>query len=251
MSNKPHTWSEDYKIASYFVNLRGRAGLYAVLNFIQDVGWMHARQMKVQLEPHQGWVFTRQSLTMNAWPKWNETISIKTWLRPPVSDVFFFRDYEISIGDRLIGECTSTFSVIDMNTRKMVAPDKEKLAAVYREDYARTETPEKIPWASEAQPIAQFQVRNSDLDMNNHVNNTKYAQWILDAIPLDILKGDVHLQKYEVNFLSETRSGDQVSLTMTKPAGDDSITQFQGVRAADGKPVFTARLHTSTLNLKN
>lgn len=243
--NKPHIWSEEYKIASYFVNLRGRAGLYAILNFIQDVGWMHARQMNVRLEPSQGWVFTRQSLTMDAWPKWNETITIKTWIRPPQSELFFYRDYEILIGDKKIGECTSTFSVIDMNTRKMVALDHNKLGAVYREDYSRTESPEKIPWQTEAQEIAKFEVRNSDLDMNNHVNNTKYAQWILDAIPLDILKGDVHLQKYEVNFLAETRSGDQVNLQMLKPAENTKLTQFQGVRAADGKPVFAARLHTT------
>lgn len=243
-SQKPHTWSEDYKIASYFVNLRGRAGLYSLLNFIQDVGWMHARQMRVQLEPHQGWVFTRQSLTMNAWPKWNETITIKTWLRTPTSDVFFFRDYEFFNGETKIGECTSTFSVIDMNTRKMVAPDLNKLGAVFRDDHNRTELPEKILWQSDVTEIAQFEVRNSDLDMNNHVNNTKYAQWILDAIPLEVLKGDVQLKKYEINFLTETKSGDKVILQKTN-APDSAITQFQGVRAADGKPVFAARLHTS------
>lgn len=245
MSHKPHTWSEDYKIASYFVNLRGRAGLYAILNFIQDVGWMHGRQMKIQLDPNQAWVFTRQSLTMNSWPKWNDTITIKTWVRPPTSDVFFFRDYEILIGDQKIGECTSTFSVIDMNTRKLIAPNQQKLGAVYREDYVRSESPEKISWQTEASEIAQFHVRNSDLDMNNHVNNTKYAQWILDALPLEILKGDVHLQKYEVNFLAETRSGDQVNLFMSKPTENSKFTQFQGVRSADSKPVFTARLYTA------
>ncbi|MES2801716.1 MAG: acyl-ACP thioesterase domain-containing protein [Bdellovibrionota bacterium] len=244
MTQKPHTWSEEYKIASYFVNLRGRAGLYSLLNFIQDVGWMHARQMRVQLEPHQGWVFTRQSLTMNTWPKWNETITIKTWLRTPASDVFFFRDYEIFNGETKIGECTSTFSVIDMNTRKMVIPDLNKLAAVFREDGHHTESPEKILWQTEVTEIAQFEVRNSDLDMNNHVNNTKYAKWILDAIPLEILKSDVQLTKYEINFLAETKSGDKVTLQKTN-APDSAVTQFQGVRAADGKPVFTARLHTS------
>lgn len=244
MSDKPNTWSENYTIASYFVNLRGRAGLYAVLNFIQDVGWMHARQMKVSLDPSQAWVFTRQSLSMTAWPKWNDTITIKTWIRPPTSDLFFFRDYEISIGDKIIGECTSTFSVIDMNTRKMVALDHKKLGAVYRDDYSRQESPEKIPWQAESTEVAQFQVRNSDLDMNNHVNNTKYAQWILDAIPLEVLKGDVQLKKYEVNFLAETKSGDVVSLHKTNNSELSGITQFQGVRLPDGKPVFTAKLHT-------
>lgn len=244
MSEKLSTWTEDYKIASYFVNLRGRAGLYSVLNFIQDVGWIHARQMKVSLEPHQGWVFTRQCLNMTAWPKWNETITIKTWLRKPTSEIFFFRDYEIFNGDLKIGECTSTFTVMDMNTRKLAQLDVKKLAAIFREDYNHDQSPEKIQWQTDVTELAQFEVRNSDLDMNNHVNNTRYAQWILDAIPLEILKGDTQLTKYEINFLAETKSGDKVTLLKTN-APDTSITQFQGVRTADGKPVFTARLYSS------
>lgn len=239
------TWTEEYKIGSFYINLRGRVGLYAMLNFIQDVGWMHARKMKVNLEPHQGWVFTRQTLSMTEWPKWNETIKITTWLRKPTSDVFFFRDYEIFNGDKKIGECTSTFTVIDLNLRKMVSPDLTKLNATFREDHNRTELPEKIIWQADATEAAIFEVRNSDLDMNNHVNNTRYAQWILDAIPLEVLKGDVHLNKYEINFLAETKKGDHVKLLKTNDTNPDK-TQFQGIRAADGKPVFTARLHTSS-----
>lgn len=242
--NKIDTWSEDYQIASYFVNLRGRVGLYAILNFIQDVGWMHARQMQIKLEPHQGWVFTRQSLSMQSWPRWNETITIKTWLRPPTSGVFFYRDYEIYHNNEKIGECTSTFSVIDMQTRKMVSLDLTKYSVVYREDYAHSTQPEKIMWQEQTQELAQFQVRNSDLDMNNHVNNTKYAQWVLDALPLDLLKGNTHLEKYEINFMAETKSGDVVSVQMSPVAGDSNTTQFQGVRLADNKPVFTARMQT-------
>lgn len=240
----PSIWSEDYKIASYFVNLRGRAGLYTILNFIQDVGWMHARQMRIRLEPHQGWVFTRQSLSMSAWPQWNETITIKTWLRPPTTGAFFYRDYEIFHEDQKIGECTSSFSVIDMNTRKMTTLDLQKRAVAYREDYQREEHPQKIPWQTQIEELAQFQVRHSDLDMNNHVNNTKYAQWILDALPLDILKGSLHLEKYEINFLAEAKSGDVVSLHRATIPDLPDVTQFQGVRRADGKPIFAARMCT-------
>lgn len=240
--NKPTTWNEDYKIASYFVNLRGRAGLYAILNFIQDVGWMHAQQMQTQLEPNQGWVFTRQSLKMDLWPKWNETVTIKTWLRQPKNDVFFYRDYEIYFANEKIGECTSTFGVMDMQTRKLIEPDASKLSVAYREDYQLSEITEKIPWQNETTELAQFQVRNSDIDMNNHVNNTKYAQWILDALPLEILKGHITLQKYEINFLAETKSGDIVKVQQTTALTDSNVTQFQGVRLSDTKPVFTARL---------
>lgn len=244
---KKIVWSEDYKISSFLVNLRGRAGLYAVLNLIQDVGWLHAFHWQVKLGPHQGWVFTRQKLMMQEWPKWNETVTVKTWLRPP-QDLFLLRDYEIFVQDRKIGECTSTFTVMDMKTRKLSKVDWSGFQEVWRQDHQLTNTPEKIQVSMDAKELAQFEVRNSDIDMNQHVNNTKYAQWILDALPLEILKEGVELHDYEVNFLAETKSGDVVSVqkfpTELKK-GETQFTHFQGIRISDSKPVFTARFRST------
>lgn len=130
---KKQIWTEDYKIASYLVNLRGKAGLYAILNFIQDVGWLHTINMKVKLEKHHGWVFTRQKLEMFEWPAWNQMITIRTWLRPP-SESFMMRDYEIYLADKKIGQCASTFTVMDMQTRKLALIDFQNYGAVFREE---------------------------------------------------------------------------------------------------------------------
>ena len=92
---------------------------------------------------------------------------------------------------------------------------------------------------------AQFQVRNSDIDLNKHVNNTKYAQWILDALPIQLLQAGVELKEYEVNFLAETKSQDVISVLQTSqdiPAEHLVITQFQGIRQSDNKPVFSAQM---------
>ncbi len=244
---KQKIWSEDYKISSFLVNLRGRAGLYAILNLIQDVGWLHAFHWQVQLEPHQGWIFTRQKLIMKEWPKWNEIVTIKTWLRPP-QDLFLLRDYEIFVGDRKMGECTSTFTVMDMKTRKLAKVDWRHLEDVWQHEHQLMNMPDKVPVMSEAKELAQFEVRNSDIDMNHHVNNTKYAKWILDSLPLDLLKEGVDLHEYEVNFLAETKSGDMVSVQRYPSElspGDQQLTHFQGIRQSDFKPVFTAKLKST------
>lgn len=242
---KQQVWTENYKIASYLVNLRGKAGLYAVLNLIQDVGWLHAINMKVTLEPNQAWVLTRQKLVMNSWPAWNETVTIKTWLRPPKSDTFLLRDYEIYVGEKKIGECTSTFTVIDMNTRRLAQTDWSKYDHLWNRDEVLEHTPGKILFEGLADELAQFEVRNSDIDMNNHVNNTKYAQWLLDALPIGTLKAGADLYGYEVNFVSETKIGDVVKIQQSKIEsiiGEKTNVQFQGLRANDNKVVFTARM---------
>ncbi|MBX9766350.1 MAG: acyl-[acyl-carrier-protein] thioesterase [Bdellovibrionales bacterium] len=237
-------WTENYKITSYLVNLRGRAGLYSILNFIQDVGWVHAFHLKIELERHQAWVFTRQRITMSDWPAWNQTLTIRTWVRPP-QDRFLLRDYELFLGDKKIGECTSTFTVMDMNTRKLSEVDWTRFSDLWRRDHALSTIPQKIPILGAGHRLSEFQVRNSDLDMNQHVNNTKYAQWILDALPLELLKGGLHLSEYEVNFLAEVKMGDSVSIqqmTQSHADGASTLTQFQGIRVGDQKSVFTARM---------
>ena len=252
MAEKQQIWTESYKIASYLVNLKNRAGLYSILNLVQDVGWLHGIHLQVSLPKNQNWVFTRQKLVMQQWPLWNETVTIRTWLRPPVG-FFLYRDYEIFLGDtkenKKIGQCTSTLAIMDLQTRKIVDADWSQYDSIWRPNGHLSQIAEKIILNSKLQDMAQFQVRNSDLDMNQHVNNTKYAQWILDAVPLDVIQSPVSITDYEVNFLAECKSGDwvQVLRTMTDSTAETpALTQFQGLRVADKKPVFTAQIRIAS-----
>lgn len=232
-------FSEEYRITSFLVNLRQRAGLYGILKLIQDVGWQHAVKIGFNFSAEgMMWVFTRQRLEMSRWPEWNETVRIDTWLRPAGGSPFVFRDYELYVGSEKVGECTSSFTVIDSHTRKLSTPDWSPFAGVWRQDHALTLSPQKILPLKEAVDLGGFEVRNSDLDLNDHVNNTKYAQWILDAVPLEALK-TADLEEYEINFLAESRKGDLISV---QRGGSETEPVFQGLRKADGKIVFTARM---------
>lgn len=257
---KPLTWTQDYQVTSFLVNLRGEAGLHAMLSFIQDVGWQHALQLDVKLPKNFTWVFTRQKLVMRSWPKWKETVTIKTWLRSNLTGPFLLRDYEIYRKDDLLGVATATFTAIDLTTRKIGELDWNAFHQILpSHQQSLPITPEKIVFQTgKTQDLVTFQVRNSDLDLNFHVNNTKYAQWILDAIPIDTLTKGPHLHSYEVNFLAEAKLGNEIQLQLIEheglPAapppsaldgGDSSrirFFQFQGQRKPDGKPIFTALL---------
>jgi acyl-ACP thioesterase len=84
--------------------------------------------------------------------------------------------------------------VFDTQTRRLVQQDWGPFKDICRTEGFLEHHPEKILWNSEADEIAQFRVRNSDIDLNQHVNNTKYAQWILDALPIEVLKAGVFLK---------------------------------------------------------
>lgn len=242
---KSKIWQEQYRVTSFLVNLRGQAGLHSLLNFIQDVGWQHAVHMNIRLPKNQGWVFTRQKLQMNDWPKWNEVVHLRTWLRQPVSNLIMQRDYEIFVDDRLLGQCTSTFSVIDLEQRKLAPQDWTSYSHLWADREHLIGNPDKIQIKSEMIERSQFQVRHSDLDLNNHVNNTKYAQWILDSLPLAVLQKGYQLRSYQVNFTAEAKSEDVISIQQSKEdlsIEKSYLTQFQGIRCRDQKIVFLAEL---------
>lgn len=242
---KDNIWVEQYKITSYLVNLRQRAGLYATLNLIQDIGWMHAINSSIRLPKNQGWVFTRQNLKMEYWPKWNELVTIKTWLRKPLDKSFFYRDYELFVGDKKIGQCTSSFTIMDLVTRKRVDDvDWSLIPQIWQDNLSLEQKPKKIFWMEDAENVSSFMVRHSDLDMNNHVNNTKYAQWVLDSIALEELTGTLEVYGYEINFLAEAKSGDEILIQKSseQKVEDGQMLQFQGVRSKDQRPIFAVQL---------
>lgn len=206
-------WRENFKITSILVNPLGRLGLYGVLNLIQETAWMHAETLGFGMKDmeRQGlfWVLTRQHLEMKEWPLFGQSIIVETWLRPP-EGAFVSREFYIkSADDRIIGSCSTSWLALDRKTKKILPSADLRPWKDICADQTNGLSTEKIPVQGDYEKLARFRVRNSDIDTNQHVNNTKYSQWILDSISYDLHRNLI-LKSYAVNFLSETHLGDKV-----------------------------------------
>lgn len=254
--------SKRYEINSFFINRQRRLGLYSLLNLLQDAGWDHAIKLghghDSTLARKTFWVLTRQHLRMSKWPVWGQTLEITTWIRP-VTGAIATRDFELRIieGEKSekIGEATSGFILLDADTRKPLKDGVSSLEFEARtEGVLALETPKiavlEMP-STDAAGARKFQVRNSDIDLNEHVNNTRYVQWVLDAMPIE-WHAQYRLEDYQINFLIETKLGDTVEVRFKALEGDETTAktklQFQGFRESDGKTIFTAVLESSRLS---
>ncbi|MGE5085684.1 MAG: acyl-[acyl-carrier-protein] thioesterase [Bacillota bacterium] len=242
-------WQENFKITSLLVNPMGRLGLYGLLNLLQETAWMHAEAIGFGMHDmaRQGlyWVLTRQTVQMKKWPTFKQSISIETWLRPP-EGAFVTREFLIkaSMGE-VLGGCATSWLALDRQTGKILPSQNLRPWNHICQDLATGVTTEKIPVSGDYEKLARFRVRNSDLDINQHVNNCKYAQWILDSIPYELHK-TLKLTSYSVNFLAETYLEDKVEIdrrvqTVTE-SGVSGASIYRGIRAGDEKVLFTARL---------
>lgn len=244
----PRIWTEKFKMTSLLLNPMGRLGLYGLLNLIQETAWMHAEAIGFGMSDmeKQGlyWVLTRQALQMKTWPRFKQSISIETWLRPP-EGAFVTREFLIKDDqDQILGSCSTSWLALDRQTGKILPSQNLRPWEHICHDFTNGLSTDKIPVAGDYEKLARFRVRNSDLDINQHVNNCKYSQWILDSIPYELHK-TLKLNAYSVNFLAETHLSDKVEIDGRKEASPDGVSGvsvYRGVRAGDEKVLFTARL---------
>jgi acyl-ACP thioesterase len=244
--------TREYEVNSFLVNPQKKLGLYSLVSILQDSAWTHATQLgygyEDSLEKKMFWVLTRQKIVMSIWPAWAEHIQVNTWVRP-VRGVVGTRDFEILVDGKKIGESTTSWILLNLETRKPIRSGVASFDSSVRTEGVLELEARKIEVRDDLIVRAEFRVRNSDLDMHYHVNNSRYVQWILDSIPIEWHERH-ELHTYEINFIAETTKSDTVIISMTPekdgPFKNDWV-QFQGVRKSDGKTVFAARLQFSSI----
>ena len=250
MKNLDSVLEKAYKINSLFINTNKKLGLFGLLQLLEEIASEHALKLGFGYESYNEkgffWVLVRQKLCMDYWPKLNDTITIKTWTKPVLGS-YAIREYKIMMNNKTIGACSSTWMILDSITRK---PKKiENAIDLFKPctDYALDFTAKKISLPKDMVSTKTFEVRISDLDMNNHVNNIKYTQWILDSIPFKYHKS-LGVKTFEINFAIETFLEDNIEIFSTintlEPSTNNTL-YFKGTRVKDYKTVFTAKLLTA------
>lgn len=240
-------WVESYDVNTIVLDHHKRLSLVGLLNMLQDVAWIHANHRGWGFEDliARGtiWVLARQKLVMTDWPKWGDKVTLHTWGRASGS-VMALREFEIFAGERKLGEATTTWLVLDYHSRKPQKLDRVKFDLMCRPDGNLAISAERLPIRNDLTAKARFEVRNSDLDVNGHVNNTRYAQWLTDTMSAGEL-ARYAITEYEVNFLAETSIGDTVTIESEDGAAgvDGSLTRaYQGRRDGEDKPAFAQRV---------
>ena len=100
-----------------------------------------------------------------------------------------------------------------------------------------------LPRPGDSGREVQFTVRQSDLDMNRHVNNSVYLGWALESAPDEIAETRRPVD-IEVGYRAEALAGDTVLARCGLEAGADSGRFLQEiVREKDGKELVRLRVN--------
>jgi acyl-ACP thioesterase len=115
-----------------------------------------------------------------AYPEWNDQIRISTW--PSGARQFFvLRDFELTDTDnRPFAKALSAWLVIDLQRRRpiRIEPFLARLKPIEGR-HTIDGGLAKLPPIKYHTHETRFGVRFSDLDINQHVNNVKFVEWVM------------------------------------------------------------------------
>lgn len=216
------TYSESFTIRSSEVRPDGKAKLQTICDLLQEVAGNHALKLNwdvTQLQDkNMTWFLQRLDVQMERYPSWRETVKVKTW--PSGSDKLrAHRDFLITDEDgNTLVKAVSYWLMIDLGTRRPTRMPKEVLELTPTDN--QHVLPLKNNGPQHPKEIEQekiFAVRYSDLDVNKHVNNIKYIEWITETVP-----NRNQIRSIDIEFKAECGYGDDVKI-VSESSGSDKI----------------------------
>jgi len=241
---EPNIWKETYQIRSYEVDCRHRLSVFSIFNFMQEAASRHAEALGVSIQQllseNYTWLLSRLKIQIASFPVWKDQIQISTW-PSGAQRLFALRDFELQDKDnQAAAAAVSAWLVLDVQKRRPVriGPFVERLRPLEGE-HILPDTLDKLPGLEFRTHEKKFVVRYRDLDINQHVNNVSFVEWLVESIPVRVLNTSV-LAELEINFLAEAFYEDHI-LSACHPQ-DSQNTSFHHsiIRQQDGQELVRA-----------
>jgi acyl-ACP thioesterase len=204
---------QEYTVRPDEADRSGYCTLRTLCNFFQDSAHRHANSLGFGYEDmareKKAWVLSRLYLSITRPPRFAETVTLETW-PTGIDRLFALRDFRVmdNSGNPLaLG--TSAWLILQVETRRIMRMTEQF------EEFGKN--PRALPKAlSKIEPIntdgailKNLDVRFRDIDVNQHVNNVSFIEWITETLPLDLLEA-AYCCELEINFFKEAFYGDTV-----------------------------------------
>jgi medium-chain acyl-[acyl-carrier-protein] hydrolase len=230
-------FSKDFEIGSFQVHPNGNIRLTSLGDLLQEIAWRHADSAnfgRTLLESKQMWVLSRFEIKVSSFPKWGDQVTIFTGGRGS-EKLFAFREFMVwDKNQKVIARAMSSWLLLHTETKKILRPELVLPVNLFDPSKKPDWQPGKILSKGDLIVTEEIRVRNSDLDLNHHVNNTSYIRWIENALaeqgwfPKEIL----------INYLAECTAGEKVEISLFK----EGFSCFVSGKVAD-KSVFSAKVN--------
>ena len=213
-------YTTELRLRNKDVNLHRRLRTAMLFELMQEASIRHTEELgmgrKMTLDRGLLWMVTLQRAEIARMPEYDECITLESWPGETMH-LLFPRYYRVlDEGGNTLVSASALWALVDQETRRMIFPDRYGVHVEGCVTGHEIELPSP-PRKAQGGEASRFTVPFSYLDLNGHMNNTRYFDLAEDLIPA-AAEGRA-LREIQVEYSSEARLGDTLSITLEQDGG--------------------------------
>ncbi|MCM1545617.1 MAG: thioesterase [Clostridiales bacterium] len=230
--------SKNYEIRYTDVDLSDNLKLSSLLSLMEESACLSAEELGFGysvLQPKNiGFIMVNWYIEMNRAVKLGDLLTVNTWPIKP-KRLIVLRDFELYVGSEKVGVATSRWCVVDLAAFRMLPSSAALDENLQYNDMRSVDVANiKVPDCEAGKLCYSKVVSYSDYDHYNHVNNTKYADFLLDAFTVDEMRGK-NYSNVKITYVKQSKEGEVLDFYRAKL--DDGSWVVEG-KVADDKRVL-------------
>ncbi len=240
-------YRKKYTVGINDVDFTKKLKLSALFGYFQDVASFAVENLHIGIDVltskfSVSWVLVRIRVDIDRIPSWNEEITVETWPQEP-GKLEFERDYAVLDKEgQVIIRAVSSWVLFDIHTRE---PRRSDLIAFHFPPFIKDRAIEcklsKLKPPGEAEIAYKKVIGYSDVDLNGHINNSKYIDFIMDCFSVEKHR-QYDVKTIEVNYVNEAMPGETLMMRRGISALEAGRIYIDGVNVNNEKTVFRAQL---------
>ena len=202
---------------------------------------LHVSRDETMAKYHCFWMLARMWYRLDRPLSWGDRVTIRTWHRG-AKGASTYRDFDLYVDGRPVGEAVSTWVLADADTHRLFRMSRvEEFQGTDGGALCKTKTLSGLHLPADMALADSRALHYSDTDVNGHVNNVRYVDFICDALHMENLGPERYVSSLQVGYLAECRAGETIELCAGQ---EDGIWYVHGADPA-GKSRFDGAVELS------
>lgn len=200
----------------------------ALLGFMQESAGFSADELgfgyEILKKNNLGFILSGWYVQLNRPIRYGELLTVHTWpVRP--NNVIFLRDYELYVGDEKVGAAVSRWCMMDVVNFKIMPVlsfFKNYDLSIWNTERSMEFNSWKIRVEENLAGVYSHEIGYCDYDHYFHMNNTRYADYMLSAFSDKDFNGKF-ISKLQISYVKQCKIGDKLELLRADNGGESYI----------------------------
>lgn len=242
--NKKYTTVEE--IVSYSTDRQELALPSSLLKFFQEIANAHSEEFGFGFEDmtkkNATFLLVNVSMNILSTPTLHDKIKVTTWSAGKKGIRFIRRTTIENENGEVICCAESVWILVDILSHRIITkPDEIGFNLPECDEKCGELRCGKIVYPEDMTLQGKRRIRYTDIDYNGHLNNCKYADFVMDFMPFDLMGKRV--SALDIYFHSEAMQGDKIEIYTGEK---DGFIYFHGVN--NGEVCFDARCEVVSID---